>query len=75
MSNYKIKYLKYKSKYLQLKNQFGGEDEYIEIMCQLMNEGIDTDVARYSSVYTEELRSIMLYLFHILFFKASKKSA
>ncbi len=31
MSNFKDKYLKYKSKYLQLKNQLGGEDYYIEI--------------------------------------------
>jgi WD40 repeat protein len=31
MSNFKIKYLKYKNKYLQLKNQFGGADEYTEI--------------------------------------------
>jgi WD40 repeat protein len=31
MSNYKYKYLKYKSKYLQLKKQLGGEGEYTEI--------------------------------------------
>ncbi len=31
MSNFKYKYLKYKSKYLQLKNQLGGEGEYTEI--------------------------------------------
>jgi hypothetical protein len=40
------------------------DDEEIEIMCQVFNEGIDADVARYSSVYSEEHRNIMIYLFH-----------